>query len=260
MEPAGLAVGIVALASLFNNAVDCFEYVRLGRAFGVNFQTSSLKLGIARLRLSRWGESVGLAGDINSAQSIQQASGLLEDVAGAETLLSQIMVLFANAEGISKEYKSGSAGPDANLAILDVATDMGPSGQSLHAKMRALAIKRQNNTPLRQKARWALYEERSFKELIKDVTDLVDGLVRLFPAVREDQRRLCRAEASAIGSKDCFSALEEVTAQQDKDLNQALVEALLSREQQTPSFNNYNTKIGQQVGTLHQSGNPVFNF
>ncbi|CAN9321885.1 unnamed protein product [Alternaria alternata] len=260
MEPAGLAVGIVALAGLFNNAVDCFEYVRLGRAFGVNFQTSLLKLGIARLRLSRWGESVGLAGDINSAHSIQQASGLLEDVAGAETLLSQIMVLFANAEGISMEYRSRTGGPDADFAILDVATGMRPVEQSLHAKMRALAIKRQNNTPLRQKVQWALYEEKSFKELIKDVTDLVDGLVRLFPAVREEQRRLCRAEASAIGSKDCLSALEQVTAQQDKDLNQALADALLLKDNRNMSINNHNSKIGQINDTNHVYGTQVFNF
>jgi hypothetical protein len=37
MEPTGLAVGIIALAGLFNDAVDCFEYVQLGRNFGKNF-------------------------------------------------------------------------------------------------------------------------------------------------------------------------------------------------------------------------------
>jgi hypothetical protein len=34
MEVGGLTVGVLALAGLFNNAVDCFEYVQLGRNFG----------------------------------------------------------------------------------------------------------------------------------------------------------------------------------------------------------------------------------
>jgi Prion-inhibition and propagation len=30
MEPVGLTVGVIALAGLFNNAVDSFEYIQLG--------------------------------------------------------------------------------------------------------------------------------------------------------------------------------------------------------------------------------------
>ncbi|CAG5140179.1 uncharacterized protein ALTATR162_LOCUS652 [Alternaria atra] len=245
MEGAGLAVGIAALAGLFNNAVDCFEYVRLGRAFGTNFQTSLLKLDNARLRLSRWGESVGLDGDFGNAHAIKLATGPPEDVAAAERVLSQIMNLFANAEGISKKYRSRTGEADWNLAILDVATDMEPLGQSLHEKMRTMSVKRQNSTPLRQKVQWALYEEKHFKRLIEDVTDLVNDLVQLFPAVLEEQRRLCRTEASTIGSSDCLLALQDITALQDKELHQAVVETLLSKGHRNTTFNNYNSKISQ---------------
>lgn len=91
MEPTGLAVGIIALAGLFNNAVDCFEYVQLGRSFGTNFQTSLFKLDNARLRLSRWGQAVGLSGDIASVQSLQSAKLSQEDIPKAEKLLGQIL-------------------------------------------------------------------------------------------------------------------------------------------------------------------------
>lgn len=66
MEAGSLAIGIVALAGLFNNALDCFEYIQLGRCFSTNFQTGLLKLGNARLRLSRWGESVGLTSELQN--------------------------------------------------------------------------------------------------------------------------------------------------------------------------------------------------
>lgn len=36
-EAAGLVVGVVGLASLFNNTVEWFEFIQLGRAFGKNF-------------------------------------------------------------------------------------------------------------------------------------------------------------------------------------------------------------------------------
>ena len=68
-EAAGLVVGVVALAGLFNNTVECFEFVQLARTFGKNFQTSQLKLDNARLRLSRWGESLHLDEDVCNTTS-----------------------------------------------------------------------------------------------------------------------------------------------------------------------------------------------
>jgi hypothetical protein len=98
MEPAGLAVGVIALAGLFNNAVDCFEYVQLGRNFSGSFQTNIIKLDNARLRLSRWGQSIGLGGDLEEVQSLDSATLSPEDTARAEALIGQIQELFAKAE------------------------------------------------------------------------------------------------------------------------------------------------------------------
>ena len=75
MEPAGLTVGVLALAGLFNNTVDCFEYVQIGRCFGQSYQTSLLKLDNAKLRLSRWGQSIGLSGELGGVQSLPQTLG-----------------------------------------------------------------------------------------------------------------------------------------------------------------------------------------
>lgn len=142
MEPAGLALGIVALAGTFNNAIDCFEYIRLGRAFSTNFQTILLKLDNARLRISRRGESVGLDSDFSNTHNIKLATGPPGDVAAAERELSQIMNIFANAEGISIKYKNLSGEVEWNLAVVDSATNMEPVGQLLHERMRSLSIKR----------------------------------------------------------------------------------------------------------------------
>jgi len=63
-EPAGLAVGVFALLGLFNNAVDCFNYVQAGRDLGASYVTCQIKLSNAQLRFTRWGEAVGLPHDI----------------------------------------------------------------------------------------------------------------------------------------------------------------------------------------------------
>ncbi|KAJ5250504.1 hypothetical protein N7489_000914 [Penicillium chrysogenum] len=60
-EAAGFAIGVVSLATTFDNFIGCFEYIHLGKAFGADFQDCLLRLDNARLRLSRWGEAVGLS-------------------------------------------------------------------------------------------------------------------------------------------------------------------------------------------------------
>jgi hypothetical protein len=227
MEAGGLAVGIVALAGLFNNAVDCFEYVQLGRSFGTNFQTSLLKLDNARLRLSRWGQAVGLSGELEDARSLREATVQKEDIPKAERVLGQILELFANAEGISAKYKR-SVNPDyASLAISNVHADIDAVGQSLHYKMRELCIRRQNGTSLRQKVKWALYEEKQFKRLIEDIIDLVSDLLEVFPVVNQEQLKLCEIEVSEIGL-ETLSALMDIVQAQDKDLEAAISAAIRS--------------------------------
>jgi hypothetical protein len=227
MEAGGLVVGIVALTGLFNNAVDCFEYVQLGRSFGTNFQTSLLKLDNARLRLSRWGQAVGLSGELEDARSLQEATVQKEDISKAERVLGQILELFADAEGISTKYKRSVRLDDASLAVLDVHADMDAVGQSLHDKMRKLCIQRQNRTTLRQKVKWALYEEKHFKRLIEDIIDLVNALPEVFPAVKQEQLKLCELEVSEIGL-ETLSALIDIVGAQDKDLEAAISAAMRS--------------------------------
>lgn len=51
-EVFGVMSGALSIAALFNNAVECFEDVQLGRHFAADFQSCQLRLDTARLRLS----------------------------------------------------------------------------------------------------------------------------------------------------------------------------------------------------------------
>jgi Skp family chaperone for outer membrane proteins len=224
-ETAGLVVGVVALAGLFNTTVECFEFVQLGRTFGKSFHTSQIKMDNARLRLSRWGKSLDLDDDVRDTVSLQGRFVSEANVKHAEALLGQIVELFAEAEGISNKYKSQTEPQDGSLLVYDPQADLDPAMAKLHEKMRQLAIERQNRSGVRQKAKWALYQEKQFRRLIEDITELVSELDDLFPATQQSQRDLCDIEVSTIGEGEGMSALREIAADQDKLLEQAITKA-----------------------------------
>jgi hypothetical protein len=234
MEPAGLAVGVIALAGMFNNAVDCFEFVQLGRNISKDFQTDLLKLDNARLRLSRWGKAAGLSGQIANAQSLISTMLSTEDIPKAENLLGQVLEMFEDAERVSRKFKSQAATGDSSLLIVDVQADVDPDHRTLHEKMRDLSILRKNKTPLRQKVKWALYEKKYFEQLIADIIELVDSLVETFPAVRQAQQDLCKEEVGEIGSNEILTVLDGIAASQDKDLHAVILEVLEKSDVSVP--------------------------
>lgn len=144
MELAGLTVGVLAIAGLFNNVVDCFEYVQIGRHFGQGYQTGVLKLDSARLRLSRWGQSVGLSHELKDTQSLSQVLEPAQEVNKAKEILGQILELFADAEGISARFKNGRS--EQELLVHDPQVNLEPAALALHKQMRELSIKRRNQT------------------------------------------------------------------------------------------------------------------
>ena len=127
-------------------------------------------------------------------------------------MLGQIVELFEGAEGVSNSYKNRAAPQDDSRVVYNPQTDLDPAMAKLHDKMRQLAIERQTRSSVQQKAKWALYQEKHFRRLIEDLTELVDSLVELFPATQQAQRELCDAEVSAFGESEAISVLKEIAA------------------------------------------------
>jgi Skp family chaperone for outer membrane proteins len=170
----------------------------------------------------------------------------------AEALLGQIVELFAGAERVSNTYKSRTAPQDDSLAVYNPQTDLDPAMAKLHNKMRQLAVERQNRSGIRQKAKWALYQEKHFRRLIEDITELVDSLVELFPATQQVQRDLCDTEVSVIGENEGISVLKEIAAAQDKFLEQAITERVDGADKSHHIVFSGRGNTGLQLG--HNSG------
>ncbi|KAL5335584.1 prion-inhibition and propagation-domain-containing protein [Aspergillus crustosus] len=233
---------------LFNNAVQSFEYIQMGANFGTSFQTSLLKLDVVRLRLTRWGQSVGLAnvndGDTKQLRMTKVAS---EDREQVQDLLGQILELFAEAEAASKRLRRRNP----TVLALDPAEELDSVSAALHQKMGDLVKKRQGTSELEQEQDQVtiLYEEKNFARLIEDISELVDGLVDLFPGIQEEQRKLCEEEVSGFKTNEgALSLLKEVAAGQDKMLSETVVKVIQATTTYTNSVVFSGPNSGFQIG------------
>lgn len=89
--------------------------------------------------------------------------------------------------------------------------------------MRELSIRRQSSAGPRQKAKWALYEKKHFRQLIEDLIALIDALIA------QAQKKLCEAEVSEIDSTEGLAVLKDVAATEDKYL-EAVIENVLETQ------------------------------
>jgi hypothetical protein len=231
---------------LFNDAVQSFEYIQMGSNFGQSFQTSLLKLDVVRLRLTRWGQSVGLANvDDGDVKQLQMTNLAPEDQEQVQDFLAQILELFAEAEAASKRLRRRNP----TLKVLDPAEELDGVSASLHQKMEYLAKKRQGKSELEQDQVTILYEEKNFARLIEDISELVDGLVDLFPGIQEEQRKLCEEEVSGLNANEgALSLLKEVAAGQDKLLSDTVVKVIQSTTTYTNSVVFSGPNSGFQIG------------
>lgn len=250
-EAAGLAVGAVSLAGLFNNAVQCFEFVQLGRTFGRDFGTSQVKLQCASLRLSRWGASIGLGEDLQDERLLEERLGS-QTTEQAKELLGQALAVFEDAKVISSKYVNQSKFSGGQLAVCNSEVDMDPPTADLCSRMRQISMKRQNRTSILQKTKWALYQEKHFRRLIEDIKELIDQIIELFPASQEDQRRLCNTEISTLGTSSAMPLLSTVASEQDSLLKDVISKLGASKGASYNAVFSGSNNSGFQLG--HNSG------
>jgi hypothetical protein len=223
MDPTGFAIGVAGLAGVFTSCVDCFEYIQLGRKFGEDYGKCVLRLDAAKVRMSRWGASMGLGPE--PQQHHNKISISEEEFYLAQSLLEQIMNSFEDAEKLSGRYRKHATLQKTktdDLVVCDARTDLEPRYQRLHQTMRQLAIRRQRGTNILKKTTWALYEKKKFDTMIEDITGFVTQLVDLFPAAKEDQTALCKTEVSAIKETEDLALLKGIAGDDDNVLTIAV--------------------------------------
>ncbi|RYP53535.1 hypothetical protein DL768_001490 [Monosporascus sp. mg162] len=215
-EPFGIVAGALGVAGLFNNCVDCFEYVQLGRRFGRDYERCQLRLDIAKARLGRWGEAV----KINDDPRFQSGAPIDKSVQLAQSIIEEILLLFESARKTSKRYELVA---DQQDLVVFEDKDMKPVGRALHKRLKEFAYRRQKHTSLVKKAAWALYDGKSLEKIIDQVASFVDELEKAFPVeavcyeLAETEVKEVEDEASLTMLKDAArgidAALSDAAAQ-----------------------------------------------
>jgi hypothetical protein len=214
MEVVSLSIGAVALAALFNNAVDCFNYVRVAQSTGRDLQTCLLRLQNLQLRLSRWGEGVGLTAFDDDSLRIPLSADEQQKI---KPLLEHIIRLFESAEKVA--MKQGTSRKISSKVPEEAAHE---DITSLCKKMKDICVQRQRNTSLSRKTVWALHSKAELTHLISGLQDLIDDLVELYPQANTE-RALCSQETQTLRDKAALPELHAIALIQDGRLANAPV-------------------------------------
>ncbi|KAJ1569169.1 hypothetical protein HK405_008921 [Cladochytrium tenue] len=188
-EVFGIVSGAVGIAAIFSTCIECFDYVEVGRSFGRDVKTNQLVLVLLQLRLSRWGDAVGIDNGDNpeSLQLNNGASATSKDVDVAKDVLVQILVLLQDSQKVSRKYEVPAA-TDENL-------DVNEPLNSMCERMRKLAVRRQKKAGLVKLLKWAIIDHDRIIKLTEGIALLLDRLESVFPAPKD--RLTARAEEDA---------------------------------------------------------------
>ena len=138
--------------------------------------------------------------------------------------LRQIIALFEDTEKISRKYTL-DVKAENDLSILST-SDMDPAVSSLITSMKALSNKRQQGSSISKRASWALYHRSELRELITNISSLIDNVEKLFPA-SQTQLELVKQEIAAIWRHDreALKLVQEAAQGVDDMLHTAAGEA-----------------------------------
>jgi hypothetical protein len=234
---------ITEQSRMLNQVVGFFGSMQMGESFGKEFQTSLLKVGVVKLRLTRWGQSVGLA-NLSDAKSLRETKLSPEDVPKVQDLLAGILDQISDADMYAQRFKKRN--PAAST--LDPEKDLDDVSASLHRQMDELVKRRQGNSEI-ESEELTIYEEKYFVRLIDDTSTLVNDLIELFPAVLDEQRKLCEQEVLEMEKiKDGLPMLKEAAAGQDQLLSDTVVKVIQSTTTYTNSVVFSGPNSGFQIG------------
>ncbi|KAK4233550.1 prion-inhibition and propagation-domain-containing protein [Achaetomium macrosporum] len=217
-EVFGVVAGALNVAALFNNCVDCFEFVQLGRRFGRDYERCQLRLDIARTRLGRWGEAV----KVNDDPRFSISSPTDKSIELTQSILEEVALLFESARKTSKRYELVM---DQQDLVLFEDKDMKPIGRALHNKLRILARSRQERTGLVRKTAWALHDGKALEKVVDEIAGLVDDLEKIFP-VEAVCHKLAKIEIEKVKGEASLTMLKDAARGIDAALSDAAAQKI----------------------------------
>ena len=225
MEVAGLVVGSVALAGLFESIVHCYDMIQLGRRQTRDYTILFTRLQTEKARLINWGMSVGLIA-LNipgiQARPYDHRLELPWTNQAVANSLNCIRLVFAETSQMTRRY-----------GLEDISQEASQSGTTTRGNHR-LGVFRETfeqfrirlgrnrqDTPLRTRTLWAIHDRAKFQAMLDDLSTLREGLQGITSglspiAVQED---MLHQEIRRTADVESLSLLQEAFADSDRAIS-----------------------------------------
>lgn len=170
-EVSGLVLGAVALASLFNTCVDCFECVQLGRSYVEDYQLACTKICLLKARLSAWGMSLNVEVPGSEHPALRRYWTEEKDVVGRS--LFGIKEIFDDTSRLTEKYKlTTKHSRTFRSTVAHRLSNVPPASEEL----KSLKLTVTGWSLLRKRTTWAIHDKQKFDSLIEDLRFLIENL------------------------------------------------------------------------------------
>ena len=201
MEAAGLAIGTVALLSIFKDCVDLFSMISAAEHLGNDAELLETKLDVEKLMLLQWSDRVNLlkTGDANHILNDSERSKTVSRV------LSSIRSLLSEGEALEGRYglKKSDAAKQISLGYQGSSASrmrkflQDFSKLGLDDTIRNNEKSRTKGPAVTKRLRWIIVDKEKFNNLVNDVSYFNSRLSDLIPDVHgslPNEASLCEAE------------------------------------------------------------------
>lgn len=210
MEPVGLTIGAIALASLFTECIEVLDLIELARSSEKGLKTQVCKLSFIRRQFMVWGESIGLLSpDEGRDDVLDQVQGHRE----IEDVLQQISILLQDVEKLKTKYGvEVDSMDDRQPHCIEVSRSRRDifKQNPIVVFISRLAAHQRRSTIL-TKTRWAIRDSKKFEGLVKDLDWFVTKLITIDVSHETHIRRemATREEVQSIDDLSTLSIMEQ---------------------------------------------------
>ncbi|KAI2791707.1 hypothetical protein POX_c04579 [Penicillium oxalicum] len=245
------------LAGLFTTIITWFDYIYIARKAAPRLQSLIVKLGSAQLRLTRWGQAVGLTGSNIEDEESLKSSGLFQlDEEQENQAIRTFQILatfFEESMKICHNERKGKSEDDPEVR----ANEMKPFGQDgfkwsamhryLHETMQKIVHERRNKMSVPRLFKFAIYDEKHLEKLVKDINDHIDALYQIYTPSASDEEAAGGEEMDKL-----LKVMKELRSASERDpvMNTA-VKNLLEQRNENMIFNTTESTV-QKIGQDQQ--------
>lgn len=186
MEAAGLTLSAVALATLFNACVECFETFSQGKNLQKDVSYLLIRLDFEKTQLLLWGNSSGIL----KVEKQERHAGLADPniFKLVEDALKAIQSLLSDASLLSKRY-GVETGVATSGKMQSTSTEVLSKNSMNWFRtawprfcIRAARVLPERGAPnVIARARWAIHDKAKFTELLETLSTLVEKLHSVIP-------------------------------------------------------------------------------